>query len=85
MWAAPPHFACVLAITWPDGVHAVYEGRADGKLTWPPRGKLGFGFDPVFVPLGHEQTSPNSTPPRSTASATAPTPPSWWPISSGDI
>jgi XTP/dITP diphosphohydrolase len=50
------HFACVLAITWPDGVHAVYEGRADGKLTWPPRGKLGFGFDPVFVPLGHDQT-----------------------------
>ena len=31
-------FACVLAIAWPDGEHAVYEGRADGSLTWPPRG-----------------------------------------------
>ncbi|NBC36282.1 RdgB/HAM1 family non-canonical purine NTP pyrophosphatase [Novosphingobium sp. FSY-8] len=50
------HFACVLALVWPDGVSAVYEGRCDGKLTWPPRGKLGFGFDPVFVPQGYSQT-----------------------------
>ncbi|MCA1662550.1 MAG: RdgB/HAM1 family non-canonical purine NTP pyrophosphatase [Novosphingobium sp.] len=49
-------FACVLAIAWPDGEHAVYEGRADGTLTWPPRGTLGFGYDPVFVPLAREQT-----------------------------
>ena len=45
-------FACVLAIAWPDGASAVYEGRVDGTLTWPPRGALGFGYDPVFVPLG---------------------------------
>jgi XTP/dITP diphosphohydrolase len=50
-------FTCVLAIAWPDGETAVYEGRADGKLTWPPRGKLGFGYDPVFVPAGHEQVT----------------------------
>jgi XTP/dITP diphosphohydrolase len=50
------HFACVLAIAWPDGDQAVYEGRAEGRLTWPPRGTLGFGYDPVFVPLGREQT-----------------------------
>jgi XTP/dITP diphosphohydrolase len=43
-------FSCVLAIAWPDGDHAVYEGRVDGSLTWPPRGTLGFGYDPVFVP-----------------------------------
>ncbi|MEL0252675.1 MAG: non-canonical purine NTP pyrophosphatase [Novosphingobium sp.] len=46
------HFVCVLAIAWPDGEHVVYEGRAPGTLTWPPRGKLGFGYDPVFVPVG---------------------------------
>jgi hypothetical protein len=40
-------FACVLAIAWPDGEHAVYEGRADGTLTWPPRGAMGFGYDPA--------------------------------------
>jgi XTP/dITP diphosphohydrolase len=50
------HFACVLAIAWPDGEHAVYEGRANGTLTWPPRGTMGFGYDPVFVPAGDTQT-----------------------------
>jgi XTP/dITP diphosphohydrolase len=50
------HFACVLALAWPDGESAVYEGRADGRLTWPPRGTMGFGYDPVFVPQGYSQT-----------------------------
>lgn len=49
-------FHCVLALAWPDGEHAVYEGTAPGTLIWPPRGKLGFGYDPVFVPNGREQT-----------------------------
>ncbi|GAB5347577.1 RdgB/HAM1 family non-canonical purine NTP pyrophosphatase [Alteriqipengyuania sp. 357] len=49
-------FHCVLALAWPDGEHAVYEGTAPGSLTWPPRGELGFGYDPVFVPEGREQT-----------------------------
>lgn len=49
-------FSCVLAIAWPDGESAVYEGRVDGTLTWPPRGTLGFGYDPVFVPAGRDQT-----------------------------
>ncbi|HWU02140.1 MAG TPA: RdgB/HAM1 family non-canonical purine NTP pyrophosphatase [Novosphingobium sp.] len=50
------HFACVLAIAWPDGNEAVYEGRAHGMLTWPPRGTMGFGYDPVFVPVGDTRT-----------------------------
>ena len=49
-------FHCVLAIAWPDGESAVYEGTAPGTLTWPPRGTMGFGHDPVFVPLGRKQT-----------------------------
>lgn len=49
-------FSCVLAIAWPDGTSAVYEGRANGTLTWPPRGTMGFGYDPVFVPLGDTRT-----------------------------
>lgn len=49
-------FACVLAIAWPDGTSAVYEGRADGSYTWPPRGTMGFGYDPVFVPQGRTET-----------------------------
>ena len=49
-------FHCVLAIAWPDGEHAVYGGACPGSLTWPPRGEMGFGYDPVFVPAGREQT-----------------------------
>ena len=49
-------FHCVLALAWPDGEHAVYEGTVPGTLTWPPRGAMGFGYDPVFVPEGNEQT-----------------------------
>ena len=50
------YFACVLALAWPDGAHTTYEGRVSGALTWPPRGALGFGYDPVFVPAAHTQT-----------------------------
>lgn len=49
-------FHCVLALAWPDGEYAIYEGRCDGSLTWPPRGTLGFGYDPIFVPKGYETT-----------------------------
>jgi XTP/dITP diphosphohydrolase len=49
-------FSCVLAIAWPDGETAVYDGRINGTLTWPPRGTLGFGYDPVFVPQGRVLT-----------------------------
>ena len=49
-------FHCVLALAWPDGEHAIYEGTAPGTLTWPPRGTMGFGYDPVFVPEGREET-----------------------------
>ena len=49
-------FHCVLALAWPDGEHAIYEGTAPGTLTWPPRGTMGFGYDPVFVPKGREET-----------------------------
>ena len=49
-------FNCVLALAWPDGEHAVYEGRVDGTLCWPPRGDGGHGYDPIFVPQGFERT-----------------------------
>ena len=49
-------FVCTLALAWPDGHAEVFEGRAQGGLTWPPRGLLGFGYDPVFVPTGNALT-----------------------------
>lgn len=50
------HFVCTLALCWPDGETALFEGRVAGHLTWPPRGILGFGYDPVFVPDGYDRT-----------------------------
>ena len=50
------YFVCTLALAWPDGHSEVFEGRVHGNLVWPPRGKLGFGYDPVFQPVGMEQS-----------------------------
>ena len=50
------HFVCVLSLAWPDGHVESFEGRADGTLTWPPRGTVGFGYDPVFVPTGETRS-----------------------------
>ena len=50
------HFACALALAWPDGEAEVFEGQVHGHLVWPPRGEKGFGYDPVFQPNGHDIT-----------------------------
>lgn len=49
-------FTSALAVAWPDGTCVVVEGVVEGTLTFPPRGERGFGYDPVFVPEGHDQT-----------------------------
>ena len=49
-------FVCALAIAWPEGRCDIFEGEVEGTLVWPPRGKLGFGYDPIFVPQGYDQT-----------------------------
>ncbi|MCB1420525.1 MAG: non-canonical purine NTP pyrophosphatase, partial [Notoacmeibacter sp.] len=33
-----------------------FRGEVEGTLVWPPRGTRGFGYDPVFLPDGFEQT-----------------------------
>lgn len=51
--AEPPHraaFCCCLCAVWPDGESATVMGRAEGQITWPPRGEAGFGYDPIFQP-----------------------------------
>lgn len=54
--ARQAHFVCALCLAWPDGHGEIFEGRVDGTLVWPPRGKNGFGYDPMFVPGGFTQT-----------------------------
>lgn len=50
------HFYCVLFLIGPDGAEHVFEGRCPGRLVREPRGGGGFGYDPLFVPDGHERT-----------------------------
>jgi XTP/dITP diphosphohydrolase len=50
------HFVSALCVAWPDGHVEEFEGRVDGTLVWPPRGKQGFGYDPMFLPDGHTRT-----------------------------
>jgi XTP/dITP diphosphohydrolase len=50
------HFVSALCVAWPDGHREEFEGRVDGVLVWPPRGDKGFGYDPMFLPAGHERT-----------------------------
>jgi len=49
-------FVCVLALSAPDGETRFYEGEVRGQLVWPPRGKTGFGYDPMFAPEGEART-----------------------------
>ncbi|ACL59628.1 RdgB/HAM1 family non-canonical purine NTP pyrophosphatase [Methylobacterium nodulans] len=44
------HFVSALVVAWPDGHEELFEGRVFGELVWPPRGTLGFGYDPMFKP-----------------------------------
>jgi XTP/dITP diphosphohydrolase len=50
------HFVSALCVAWPDGHKEEFEARVDGVLVWPPRGDKGFGYDPMFLPDGHERT-----------------------------
>ena len=50
------HFVSALCVAWPDGHVEEFEAQVDGVLVWPPRGDKGFGYDPMFLPDGHERT-----------------------------
>jgi XTP/dITP diphosphohydrolase len=49
-------FICALSLAWPDGHVESFEGKVEGTLVWPMRGKNGFGYDPIFLPLGGDLT-----------------------------
>jgi XTP/dITP diphosphohydrolase len=49
-------FSCAICVAWPDGEAATFLGRVEGHVAWPPRGTHGFGYDPMFVPLGGART-----------------------------
>lgn len=54
--ASQPHkayFVCSLALM-SEGVEEVFTGKVHGHLCFPPAGDKGFGYDPIFVPEGHD-------------------------------
>jgi len=55
-------FVCAAALVLPDGRESVVEGRVDGHLIREPRGRGGFGYDPIFVPNGDNRTTAEMDP-----------------------
>lgn len=52
----PAFFVCALALTFPGEKTRNFRGEAHGTLRVPPRGKGGFGYDPIFVPEGESRS-----------------------------
>jgi len=50
------HFRCLLCLVAPDGAHRYFDGRCPGRLAFVPAGGAGFGYDPLFIPEGHERS-----------------------------
>ena len=56
------HFACAAALALPSGEEHVVEGVLHGTLLRERRGANGFGYDPIFVPDGHDRTTAEMPP-----------------------
>ncbi|MDE8348319.1 MAG: RdgB/HAM1 family non-canonical purine NTP pyrophosphatase [Acidocella sp.] len=53
-WRA--RFVCALCYAQPNGEAATYIGQSDGVIAKTPEGSGGFGYDPIFVPLGYQHS-----------------------------
>lgn len=49
-------FTCVLALSVPEEETIYAEGKCNGRIASTPSGEQGFGYDPLFIPVGYEQT-----------------------------
>ncbi|MBA2576148.1 MAG: RdgB/HAM1 family non-canonical purine NTP pyrophosphatase [Euzebyaceae bacterium] len=56
------HFVCAAALVAPDGREWTTEGTIEGHIVDGPRGEAGFGYDPVFQPLGELRTTAEMEP-----------------------
>lgn len=50
------HFSCCLALACPNQKTKIFEGRINGTIAEKPQGNNGFGYDPIFIPDGYQQT-----------------------------
>ena len=55
-------FVCALALASPGERTLTFRGEVWGDAIWPPRGEHGFGYDPIFLPGGHEMTFAEMSP-----------------------
>ncbi len=53
---AKAHFTCALSLAMPHGEMKTFLGEVHGRLTFPARGTHGFGYDPIFIADGMDQT-----------------------------
>lgn len=49
-------FRATMVLAWPDGHDEVFEGKVEGQVVWPMRGRQGHGYDPMFQPEGYDIT-----------------------------
>ena len=49
-------FVSVIPMVYPDGRSVVARGEVEGHLLLEPHGGNGFGYDPLFVPVGYDET-----------------------------
>jgi XTP/dITP diphosphohydrolase len=49
-------FRCVMCVIDPEGRETCFEGRCEGRIAQSARGSSGFGYDPIFIPDGYDQT-----------------------------
>lgn len=54
-------FVCAAALVTPAGHEVVHVGRMPGRIAHAPAGAGGFGYDPIFIPEGHEVTAAELT------------------------
>ncbi|MBA2590093.1 MAG: RdgB/HAM1 family non-canonical purine NTP pyrophosphatase [Alphaproteobacteria bacterium] len=57
-------FVCALCVAMPSGEACTFEGEVHGRLVFPPRGDHGFGYDPIFIADGMEDTFAEIDPAR---------------------
>lgn len=55
-------FICAVAVSDPTGHTRVVTGECEGKIAWEKKGTGGFGYDPLFVPAGREESFAQLTP-----------------------
>ena len=49
-------FICAISIAFPDGKSFEFQGKIEGRVSFPARGKKGFGYDPIFIPTNETKT-----------------------------